>query len=54
MYDDYDYLHTMSQGIEQKEIYGTINGTVTGQVKASEPFLEVSITNGLSQKNIRT
>lgn len=54
MYDDYDYLHTMSQGIAQREIYGTINGTVTGQVKASEPFLEVSITNGLSQKNIRT
>lgn len=54
MYDDYDYLHTMSKGITQKEIYGTINGTVTGQVKASEPFLEVSITNGLSQKNIRT
>lgn len=54
MYDDYDYLHTMSKGITQKEIYGTINGTVTGQVKASEPFLEVMITNGLSQKNIRT
>lgn len=54
MYDDYDYLHTMSKGITQKEIYGTISGTVTGQVKASEPFLEVMITNGLSQKNIRT
>lgn len=54
MYDDYDYLHTMSQGIAQREIYGTINGTVTGQVKASEPFLEVSITNGLPQKNIHT
>ncbi len=54
MYDDYEYLHTMSKGITQKEIYGTINGTVTGQVKASEPFLEVMITNGLVQKNIRT
>lgn len=54
MYDDYDYLHTMSHGIAQKEIYGTTNGTVIGQVKANEPFLEVSITNGLSQKNIRT
>lgn len=54
MYDDYDYLHTMSKGITQKEIYGTINGTVTGQVKASEPFLELMITNGLVQKNIRT
>ncbi len=54
MYDDYDYLHTMSQGISQKQIYGTSKGTITGQVKASEPFLEVTITNGLTQKNIRT
>lgn len=54
MYDDYDYLHSMSQRITQKEIYGTSNGTVTGQVKASEPFLEVTITNGLKQKNIST
>ncbi|BFG70406.1 UDP-N-acetylmuramoyl-tripeptide--D-alanyl-D-alanine ligase [Sediminibacterium sp. KACHI17] len=54
MYDDYDYLHTMSNGITQKQIYGTQNGTVTGQVKNSEPFLEVSITKGLEKKVIST
>ena len=54
MYDDYDYLHNMSNGITQKQIYGTHNGIVTGQVKNSEPFLEVSITKGLEKKMIRT
>lgn len=54
LYDDYDYLHNMSNGITQKQIYGTQNGIVTGQVNKSEPFLEVSITKGLEKKNIRT
>jgi len=54
MYDDYDYLHDMSAGIQQKQIYGTKNGSIVGQVKASEPFLEVSITKGLENKHIST
>lgn len=54
IYDDYEYLHNMSNGIAQKQIYGTKNGSVTGHVKTSEPFLEVNITNGLEKEVIRT
>lgn len=53
-FNDYDYLHSMSKGIEQIVGYGTSDGSVTGIVAASEPFLEVSITNGTSFKQIRT
>lgn len=45
-YDDYDYLHTMSQGIANIVWYGTQKGTITGTVLQSEPFLHVAITNG--------
>ncbi|MBL0883303.1 MAG: UDP-N-acetylmuramoyl-tripeptide--D-alanyl-D-alanine ligase [Chitinophagaceae bacterium] len=54
MYDDYDYLHSMGNGIAQKYVYGTYSGTVTGYVQASEPFLEVAITKGLEQKIVAT
>ncbi len=54
MYDDYDYLHNMSAGIQQKQIYGTKNGSIVGEVKTSEPFLEVLITKGLEKKHIST
>lgn len=54
MYDDYDYLHNMSVGIQQKQIYGTKNGSIVGEVKTSEPFLEVLITKGLESKYIST
>lgn len=53
-FDDYDYLHEMSKGIQQIIWYGTKNGEVVGQVKTSEPFLEVNFTNGTSFKNIKT
>lgn len=54
MYDDYDYLHNMSIGIENIILYGTQKGEVTGQVQASEPFLDVIIHKGLAEKNIHT
>lgn len=53
-YDDYDYLHDMSKGIQQIEWYGTKNGVVVGHVVQSEPFLEVTITKGASFSNIKT
>jgi UDP-N-acetylmuramoyl-tripeptide--D-alanyl-D-alanine ligase len=53
-FDDYDYLHEMSKGIQQISWYGTKNGEVTGNVKASEPFLEVAITKGSSFNTIKT
>jgi len=42
-FDDYDYLHEMSNGVKEIVWYGTKNGLVTGNVKASEPFLSVTI-----------
>lgn len=54
IYDDYEYLHSMSYGIQHKSIYGTTNGEIIGQVKSSEPFLEVSITKGVESSSIHT
>jgi UDP-N-acetylmuramoyl-tripeptide--D-alanyl-D-alanine ligase len=53
-FDDYDYLHQMNKGIQEITWYGTKNGEVTGNVKASEPFLEVAITKGFSFNTIKT
>lgn len=53
-YNDYDYLHTMSKGIEKVLGYGTLEGNITGQVAASEPFLEVTITKGTTFQQVRT
>lgn len=53
-FNDFDYLHEMSKGIEKVIGYGTIEGAITGEVIASEPFLEVSITNGASFRNVST
>ncbi|MDE3143166.1 MAG: UDP-N-acetylmuramoylalanyl-D-glutamate--2,6-diaminopimelate ligase, partial [Bacteroidota bacterium] len=43
IFNDYDYLKTMSTGIENIFSYGTIDADVMGTVKAIDPFLEVSI-----------
>lgn len=51
---DYDYLKEMSRGIREVVKYGTADADVTGNVAQSEPFLEVSITNGLNIPSIRT
>ncbi|WP_153796836.1 UDP-N-acetylmuramoyl-tripeptide--D-alanyl-D-alanine ligase [Foetidibacter luteolus] len=53
-FDDYNYLHSMSAGIKDITWYGTLNGSVTGTVKASEPFLEVAIAKGLSSPQLKT
>ena len=53
-YDDYDYLHSMSKGIANITWYGTKNGTVTGSVMQSEPFLEVQINKGASFEKLQT
>ncbi|SFQ11339.1 UDP-N-acetylmuramoyl-tripeptide--D-alanyl-D-alanine ligase [Parafilimonas terrae] len=53
-FDDYDYLHEMSKGINNITWYGTKNGIVCGQVKTSEPFLEAAITKGASFASIKT
>ncbi len=53
-FDDYDYLHEMSSGIKDVVWYGTKQGTICGNVKASEPFLEVEINKGASFSSINT
>lgn len=45
---DYDYLHEMSKGIKEVIKYGTHDADVIGNISQSEPFLEVSISNGPS------
>ncbi len=54
IYNDYDYLQTMSKGIENIFSYGTTNADVTGTVKTNDPFLEISISKGLNIKAIQT
>ena len=53
-FDDYDYLHEMSTGIKEIVWYGTNKGEVVGNVKASEPFLEIAFTKGFSFSTIKT
>jgi UDP-N-acetylmuramoyl-tripeptide--D-alanyl-D-alanine ligase len=53
-FDDYDYLHEMSNGIKETIWYGTQNGSVVGNTKTSEPFLDVVINKGTSFNTIKT
>jgi UDP-N-acetylmuramoyl-tripeptide--D-alanyl-D-alanine ligase len=53
-FDDYDYLHEMSRGIENITWYGTAKGSVIGTVIQSEPFLEVSVTKGTLFSTLKT
>jgi UDP-N-acetylmuramoyl-tripeptide--D-alanyl-D-alanine ligase len=54
MFNDYDYLHSMSKGIEHIYSYGTQAGNITGNIQHSEPFLEVSINKGANLPSIKT
>lgn len=52
---DYDYLQQMSKGISGVIKYGTKEDAhVTGNVKKSDPFLEVGITLGMEPTTIPT
>lgn len=53
-FDDYDYLHSMSQGIANIHWYGTQKGSVTGQVIASEPYLSVAVQGLQGVEQIQT
>lgn len=53
-FSDYDYLHNMSMGIKNIIWYGISEGTVCGHTTASEPFIEVEITKGLSVSSLQT
>lgn len=51
---DYEYLQEMSKGIPRIITYGTHDASVTGVVRSSAVFLEVSITKGAAMGNIKT
>jgi UDP-N-acetylmuramoyl-tripeptide--D-alanyl-D-alanine ligase len=52
---DYEYLREMSKGISGIIKYGTEEDAhITGQVKRSEPYLEIEITQGLDDPFIQT
>ncbi len=51
---DYDYLRDMSQGLPHIITYGTTDAGIEGYTVKSEPFLEVSITNGAATGTIHT
>jgi UDP-N-acetylmuramoyl-tripeptide--D-alanyl-D-alanine ligase len=52
---DYDYLHDMSKGISGIIKYGTTSDAhVIGKINKSDPLLDVTIVQGLDEKNIHT
>ena len=52
---DYDYLQQMSKGISGIIKYGTRGDAhVIGKVSKNDPLLEVEITQGIDEKQIRT
>ncbi len=53
-FDDYDYLHSMSAGIENICWYGTAQGAVTGKAHASGAFLTVEMSQGAGFQVLNT
>jgi UDP-N-acetylmuramoyl-tripeptide--D-alanyl-D-alanine ligase len=51
---DYDYLRNMSAGIQKIVRYGSSEADYEGTVVSSEPFLEVSLTKGITPALIRS
>jgi UDP-N-acetylmuramoyl-tripeptide--D-alanyl-D-alanine ligase len=51
---DYDYLRTMSTGIETIIKYGTAGSDIEGKILQAQPFLEVEMTKGSVSGTIRT
>ncbi len=49
VYNDYDYLQTMSTAVKHIVKYGQTEGLVQGSIQSNEPFLEVAITKGFDQ-----
>lgn len=54
MYNDYDYLHSMSSGVHEIVGYGTKEGAIIGQSITSNPFLTVGISKGIQFNKIHT
>jgi len=54
IYSDYDYLHSMSKGIEHVFKYGTHDANINGEVLTGEPFLKIKIKDGVDIDEINT
>jgi UDP-N-acetylmuramoyl-tripeptide--D-alanyl-D-alanine ligase len=54
IYNDYEYLKTMSRGINEINTYGTHDAQITGFALSSEPFLKVQLTSGADLGTIET
>ena len=52
--NDYEYLKTMSEGIQTIHTYGTLHGEITGTPKQHSTFLSIDFNKGFSLKNITT
>jgi UDP-N-acetylmuramoyl-tripeptide--D-alanyl-D-alanine ligase len=54
VYNDYDYLRQMSQGIENIITYGTADAIVTGRSLPTNTFLTVEVTSEAETATIKT
>ena len=54
IYNDYDYLKEMSNGIREIYSYGTVDANIMGIVQQSEPFLAIEMKKGVSFSTIHT
>jgi len=54
IYKDFEYLQSMANGIQHIYTYGTKDATLTGTVKQSDPFLEVSLTKGINIPSLQS
>ena len=54
VFDDYDYLHNMSQDISNIYWYGTQKGDVVGEAQEDSSFLTVDFSKGFSLSPIQT
>jgi UDP-N-acetylmuramoyl-tripeptide--D-alanyl-D-alanine ligase len=54
IYNDFDYLRSMSRGIREVNTYGTRDASITGKASGSGSFLQVEITSGADIGLIQT
>jgi UDP-N-acetylmuramoyl-tripeptide--D-alanyl-D-alanine ligase len=54
MMADYDYLQTMSQGINDIVLYGQFNGQIQGEAIDTDGMLKVKINKGIDLDTIHT
>ena len=53
-FDNYNYLHEMSKGIENITWYGTKKGSVIGNIETATTFLKIAFTKGISFNSLQT